>query len=196
MAPSRVRREKNVDNAHTVQDFVQILESYTIKVGWPEAIRYPRPEVEKQIAAERGGPKNKTKTYRHPPNSKPGELVAQVAAKNEFGIGVPARPFMRPTITENKKVWSEIFTKSMRRALNKKITFIGALDLLALKISGDMKKTITRIYSPPLAWSTVQLRLEKYADKTKVGSLTKPLIDTGYMEKTLTSEVSRNDSRK
>lgn len=188
MAHSVVKR---VSHREQVKNFTEDLTKFTVKVGWPEPERYPRPEVEKQIAAERGGPKHKSKTYKHSPSSKPGELVSVVAYANEFGHGVPARPFIRPTIKKENAKWSRLMSYELKEALHKKISVEKAFDIVGQKVEGDIRETITQVYSPPLADATIKARLSKYAKQDKIGNLTKPLVETGYMLNTLTSKVEK-----
>lgn len=120
------------------------------------------------------------------------EYVAEVAAQNEFGNPnkhIPARPFMRPTISEKRQEWANISKQGAEQILKGNYDIGQVLELLGLKAAGDIRKKITQITSPPLAQSTIDARLAKRANKSTVGNLTKPLIDTGIMMNTLTNSV-------
>jgi len=135
------------------------------RVGWFENSRYP---------------------------DKDATQVAFVAAQNEYGNpnkNIPARPFMRPTIAAQQNTWKKVAEQGARNILKGNQTSGDALEMLGLKAAGDIRKTISKILTPPLAPSTIQARLARYADKQTVGSLTKPLIDTGLMFATLTNTV-------
>jgi hypothetical protein len=63
------------------------------------------------------------------------------------------------------------------------------LDVLGQQAAGDIRKSISRIASPPLKQATIDARLRKRADKTTLGKLDKPLVDTGTLLNAVTSEV-------
>ena len=135
------------------------------KVGWFEKSRYPDEDATQ---------------------------VAYVAAQNEYGNpnkNIPARPFMRPTIAAQENTWKKVAEQGARNILKGNQTSGDALEMLGLKAAGDIKKTISKILTPPLAQSTINARLARHSDKQTVGKLTKPLIDTGLMFATLTNTV-------
>lgn len=118
--------------------------------------------------------------------------VAYVAAQNEFGNpnkNIPARPFMRPTIASERNNWAKIGEQGAKNILKGNKTIGDVLELIGLKASGDIKKTITKITTPPLSPVTIARRLSRYKDQSTVGNLNKPLIDTGIMLNTLTNTV-------
>lgn len=125
------------------------------------------------------------------------EYVAAVAAQNEFGNPnkhIPARPFMRPTIAQQQKAWARIAELGAKQILLGNQTPNDVLEILGLKASGDIKRTISRIYEPVLSRRTIEARIERSSgrsrlNKTQALSLTKPLIDTGIMFNTLTNVV-------
>lgn len=135
------------------------------KVGWFEKSRYP---------------------------DKDATPVAFVAAQNEYGNpnqNIPARPFMRPTIIAQQETWKKVAEQGARNILKGTQTSSDVLEMIGLKASGDIRKTISKITTPPLRERTIQARLARYKDKTTIGNLTKPLIDTGLMYGTLTNVV-------
>lgn len=120
------------------------------------------------------------------------EYVAAVAAQNEFGNPskhIPARPFMRPTIAKQQGEWKKLTEQGAKQILLGKQTAGDVLEAIGLKAAGDVRKTISQVYEPPLSPRTIAARLAKRKDKKTVGNLTKPLIDTGIMFATLTNVV-------
>jgi hypothetical protein len=118
--------------------------------------------------------------------------IAQIAYQNEFGVGdIPARPFMRPALDENKEPWRGIFEVAAKQAVDGSDSYSETLDLLGQRMVGDIKKSIISVQSPALAESTVKSRLSTYKNKGgSVGNLTKPLVFTGQMINSVTYEVS------
>lgn len=147
-----------------------------------------------------------------------GKPVAGVAAVQEFGsakMGIPPRPFMRPTIEEQSESWGSLVGSGARAVVNGSSTMTKVLSGLGLQVVGDIQKTI--VSSDYQALSPVTIALRKLRDdgvqisgktvgmvasaiadgKTGSGELgdqtygnTDPLRDTGYMLATLTSETS------
>lgn len=141
------------------------LEGVVGKVGWFENSKYP---------------------------DKESTSVALIAAQNEFGNPnkhIPARPFMRPTITEKQKEWAKIAQDGSKAVIEGRRTSYQVMDAIGLKASADIKKKISSIWEPALSPYTIAARLKSRANKTHIGNLTKPLIDTGIMLATLTNSV-------
>ena len=106
--------------------------------------------------------------------------VASVAAQNEFGNPakhIPARPFMRPTNLNKTQEWKELAEQG------------DLLDLIGASASADIKQTISKLTTPALSERTIRARLSRRKNKTHVGLLTKPLVDTSYMLVSLSYEV-------
>ena len=151
--------------AHQLQVALKNLDGKVGKVGWFEKSKYA---------------------------DKDATPVAYVAAIQEYGYpskNIPARPFMRPTIADKQVEWASIVKQGSAQILKGNQTIGDVLELLGLKASADVKKTISQITTPPLAEATIAARLARKADKNTVGNLTKPLIDTGIMFNTLTNTV-------
>lgn len=130
------------------------------KVGWVESAKYPD-----------------------------GTPVAYVAAIQEYGSpqnGIPPRPFMRPTIAEKQVEWSNVARVGARNILQNGATMSDALELIGLKASGDIRRTISNITSPALAMATLAARARRNASGQ---ASSKPLVDTGHMLQTLTNSV-------
>jgi len=62
---------------------------------------------------------------------------------------------------------------------------------LGVAASGDIRKKITEINSPPLKAGTIAARKRKLSKGKKVGGLTKPLVESSHMITTLTSTVEK-----
>lgn len=121
-----------------------------------------------------------------------GVKVALVAAVQEYGYpagNIPPRPFMRPTIAKQQKEWAGIAQRGAKEILRGSQTSAGIMEAIGLKAAGDIRKMISAIWSPPLSPRTIQARLSRRANKTHIGNLDKPLIDTGIMFGTLTNTV-------
>ncbi len=132
-----------------------------------------------------------------------GQQVAQVAAIQNNGSptnNIPARPFMRPTILKKQHEWARIAEKSSMQVVNGKKTIGDVMNLIGLKAAGDIRETISLIYYPPLSPLTIKRRFEKRSNKSVIGNLYKPLVDTRTMIKTLHNvvedEVGSDDSGK
>lgn len=118
--------------------------------------------------------------------------VAYVAAIQEYGYppgNIPERPFMRPTIMEKKNEWKELALSGSRSILKGNATIAIVMEALGLRAAGQVRAMISAILVPPLSPITIAARLRKRANKKVIGSLTKPLIDTGLMLNSLTNTV-------
>jgi len=106
-----------------------------------------------------------------------GTSVALVAALNEFGTGrMPPRPFMRPTVANNKSKWGPNLGTALK-ATN--YDPMKSLDLLGEEIVGEIKQTINSVTSPKLAESTIARK-----------GFEKPLIDTSTMINSVDKKVT------
>ncbi len=130
-----------------------------------------------------------------------GTPVAQVAFWNEYGtIGAPPRPFFSDMIAAKSPKWGQ--------ALGKCLVATGydttkALSLVGEGIKDQLTQSIVETLSPELSPTTVMLRgmrsndpsldvtgktvgeaAARVADgKTNYGASSKPLIDTGQMQR-------------
>jgi hypothetical protein len=138
-----------------------------VQVGWVERKQYPASSI----------------------------TTASAAAINEFGaIGhnIPPRPFMRPTISKQQNEWKKIASNEFKRIMKQEQSINGTMEIIGLKVAGDIRETITQIQSPALSPKTIAARIARRANKHMVGNLTKPLVDTGYMLNSLTHKVVNN----
>lgn len=113
-----------------------------------------------------------------------GTPVAYVATIQEFGHpegGIPARPFIRPTIAREQANWRLLAQSGARAILAGNYTIEQVLEGIGLQAAGDIRKTISEIWTPALADATIADRMRRRADGKTTGNLNKPLVDTGYM---------------
>ena len=126
-----------------------------------------------------------------------GTNVAEVAATQEFGSParrIPPRPFMRPAIAHNKAKWFKSLNMSYKMIVTGKSGLNNALEMVGLQVAGDIRVSIRDVTTPPLAKATVQARRNRLKHGEGISStISKPLIDTGVMIGSITSEV-QNDS--
>lgn len=124
--------------------------------------------------------------------------TAQAAYINELGSpadNIPPRPFMRPTFSKRKNYWKSIMENEAKKMIRGKSSVEKALEIVGLQAAGDIREAITNIWSPSLSIKTIRARLARRANKQRVGNLTKPLVDTGYMLGSLTHKVINGDSK-
>lgn len=118
--------------------------------------------------------------------------VAAVAAVNELGYppkNIPSRPFMRQAIAKYKDTWKRLLQLSAKKIVNGESTEERELKIIGDKIAAHIKVSIAKGSFDSLKEATIRNRLRRYAKKKITPSLTKPLIDTGHMQATVTSEV-------
>ncbi len=154
-----VRRKTIAGGLNRLRKAAQELDALDLKVGWFESQRYEDPDN----------------------TGEQGEYVAQVAAKNELGIGVPPRPFVRPTIAEKKNEWKSQTAAGVSAILNGHETAKSVMEKLGLRISGQIRKSIRKVQTPPLSEFTIQRRLEIRAVKIITPTLRKPLVFEGIL---------------
>lgn len=120
----------------------------------------------------------------HYPNGTP---VSEVAAVHEFGMGVPARPFMRPAIAKNKAKWANQISSGVNAVIRGAIDLDSALEQVGMVGASDVKFAIEAVTSPELHPLTIKNRRTR-KNKNKNQS-TKPLIDTDIMKSSVQSAV-------
>lgn len=155
-----------------------------LDLGWDalmktlQKVAREKPEIAAGILGDAGNKPH--------PSSKTGETVAQIAAKHEFGVGVPQRSFLRATFEANKAEYQGLLARGLMDELMSSIgqrrvfdpNSAPALKRLALKMEGDVKKRIAAGIPPPNAPSTI----------ARKGSST-PLIDTGVLRQSVSALV-------
>lgn len=158
------------------------LEKSQLKTGWLESAKYPET----------------------------GTHVAYVATIQEYGYGpIPPRPFMRPTVSDNKTEWKQTINKIAKDILEGKTTSADAYRLFGEVVKSDIVKSIVAVDSPELSKITLGVRKYKKEGKKITGAVigeiarlidegkldtsgvsTKPLNDSGYMMATIESQVT------
>lgn len=123
-----------------------------------------------------------------------GQPVAGVAMVQEFGSakrGIPPRPYMRPTVAEKRPEWAKTVGQITKAAAQGKIAPQDVMPALTMAAEGHIRAAITKVTSPPLSAATVAARKRRRADggKGAKASIAKPLVDTGILLNTLSSEV-------
>ena len=139
--------------------------------------------------------------------------VAYVAAIQEYGApgrGIPARPFMRPTVQAYKQQWSDSMHDGLRQVIRGQLQPVNVLDAVGELAASEMKLTMSQVQTPPLSPVTVMLRGMKHHDatlqvsgrvvgeaarrvaegKTNYGASDKPLEDTFTLYDSIAYEVS------
>lgn len=136
-----------------------------------------------------------------------GVSIAYVAAIHEFGApsaGIVPRSFMRPTMDAQKNSWKNLFAQGAKAIAKGNRTAKDVYDGVGLQASGDVRKAISTLTSPPLSKVTLLARkfkqehgpdsitgfgqivgfmhdLKKNPDIDLSGVSTKPLNDTGAL---------------
>lgn len=116
-----------------------------------------------------------------------GKSVAMVATVNEFGLGVPERPFMRRTVQMilNDPAFMKLFTSLIDPTPSDRFRLQPwAWFRLGLYGQAMMQKSITDLKSPPNAPSTI----------ARKGS-SDPLIDTGHMRQSVSWRITPVNER-
>lgn len=117
-----------------------------------------------------------------------GTPVAYIAAIQEFGHGaIPPRPFMRPTIAQQRQAWRDTLRKGAKQVLAERLTFGQMLTAFGLSAAGEVAESIKAVTAPPLSPRTLAARQSK---KKTPGVSAKPLIDTALMFQSVTAQVS------
>lgn len=200
---------KKTDNGKMRQNFINAMTKIhgaELRVGWFETAKYPDGTPVTMVAAlhEFGGtisvPERQHEMYFHrkADGSVGNRFVrreksnfAQTATRGAHTITIPARPFMRPTVAKNQKHWKTEVEHSAKAVLNGQAPAETLLNRFGLVVAGDIKKTISQVFTPPLKPSTIKRKMKKLKGKTTAGSLTKPLVETGFMIGSVTHELKK-----
>ena len=158
------------DNPNALNDLAKTLQPGVVRIGWFPSARYDD---------EKNTP------------------VAAIAAQNEYGNpskNIPARPFIRPAIAHNQNKWSDIGRRGLKAVLAKKSTVLAVLQNIGQAGVDDVQYQINKVFSPPLAPSTIAARLHRrkftgQLSELQSKTISKPLIDTGHMQATVSYEI-------
>lgn len=109
-----------------------------------------------------------------------GTPLSLVAAAHEFGVPgrIPERPFLRPGLTTNKDELRTINESLFKNVVNERMTVNEALQIIGMLAAGGVQKFIRNGSFQPLDPRTIERK----------GS-SEPLIDTGNLIQSITSEV-------
>lgn len=97
-----------------------------------------------------------------------GTPVAYVASIQEFGApdqAIPPRPFMRPTVQDKQKEWTDEVAGGMRLVARGVMTSDDVLDAVGQAAAGDIVKTIAKGNFKDL--SPITLMIRKMKDEHK-----------------------------
>lgn len=130
-----------------------------------------------------------------------GKRVAEYATYNEFGTEhIPARPFMRKTISEHKGVWQRTFAQMLQGKASDPLAVENALHTVGREAVGHIQETISSNMPPDNAPSTKRKKTKfitdgrgrkmKNADGTDATHIPGTLVDTGLMRKVVSYEVN------
>lgn len=125
-----------------------------------------------------------------------GAPVAGVAYVQEFGSparGIPPRLGLRSTAEEKRQDWAETAKGAARAAALGKLPAENMMPAVCLAAEGAVRARITKVNSPPLKQSTIDARKRRLANggAGAQASIAKPLVDTGILLNTLTSETDK-----
>ena len=109
--------------------------------------------------------------------------VADIAAINELGMGVPERSFMRSTIDAGQRKYLALLNGIGDASVAGKLSLTRGAKIVGEIVVGDMKQAISAGIPPPNAESTIVAK----------GSST-PLVNTGQMRGAITSKVEASKS--
>lgn len=172
---AQVIREVNRASYAALSKLAQNLD---LKVGWFSTNWYPA------IASKKPGGKGK-----------PAVPVAYIATIHEHGhleSGIPARPFMQPTIDREETNWRDFLAVEIPRVLAGATTLEDVLEALGLNVAGEIAQSIRNVDAPPLKPATIAAKRRKMADQNTVGNLSKPLVETGIMLDTVSHTVTKS----
>lgn len=170
---AEVFREINLGGYAALNKLAQNLD---LKVGWFSTNWYPAEQSKKP-----GG------------KGKPAVPVAYIATIHNSGWlagGIPARPFMQPTIDREETNWRDYIAAEIPRVLSGATTLENVLNGLGLNVAGEIAQSIRDVTAPPLKPATIAAKVRKMEDQKTVGSLSKPLVETGTMLETVSHTVS------
>lgn len=138
-----------------------------------EFVRWARrnlnvPDLEVNIGFQHDATYNKSNS-----NAKEVKYVAQVAYDNNYGNGVPARPFFT-NVVDGDKDYQRIFEEYIKEGypVSQALTFIG------IEMQQDIQQEIITLREPPNSPATIARKKSS-----------NPLVDTGHMGDNVTYVV-------
>ena len=124
----------------------------------------------KNVSIKVGFPSEKAETES---TDQEGVSALLKATVNNFGIGVPKRPFMNIAFAKNKNNYKKIVKKQLSKV--EVLDYTKFLNQLGIKAQGDVQREITALRSPANNSATIRAK----------GS-SNPLINTGHMLQSVT----------
>lgn len=106
----------------------------------------------------------------HPTNEEEGLTIAEVAAINEFGLGVPERAFMRLTMFEHKQKVRNDLARGITKLFHGQMTSHRLLKELGRRMRDQMRLEIALFDTPPNSPETIEKK-----------GFNAPLVETGSM---------------
>lgn len=107
-----------------------------------------------------------------------GTPVAAVAAANEFGVGVPERPFVRPALAAAKRPVDTIIKNSVDPL--QMVIEQNVASRIGEQVRNEIIDAITKFTTPANAPATIAAKKSSH-----------PLIDTGLMRASVTYKVHK-----
>jgi hypothetical protein len=141
------------------------------------------------------------------PDGTPVAFVAMIQDQGAPDAGIPPRPFYRNFIAKNQPQWGKtLFKLTVKNYFNTQ----KALNQMGDVMIGQLQQSIIDLLEPPLSPTTIMLRKMKMQDpdlvitfstvqeararvaagESTAGASTKPLIDTGFMLRSVGKKVS------
>jgi hypothetical protein len=112
-------------------------------------------------------------------NDETGELIADYASANEYGIGVPERSFLRSTSNEQGEKWNSQLNNIVDKVIeNKPVNIDVAVGLVGTEMVKDIVEKINSNIWPPNSDATIA---KKKSSRT--------LIDTGIMRRAIKYKI-------
>lgn len=139
-------------------------QNFSVKAGWFENAKYSNNKPVAGIAAVQDG----GATINHPGGTpykfgSNGEVVfVEKGTPNPAGVTkphmivIPPRPFMKPSVEDNKEDFIEQTRQISRKFLNVQISEKQAAEMIGMEAAGNIKKAIAKVNAPPLAAATVR----------------------------------------
>lgn len=109
-----------------------------------------------------------------------GPSLAQIGGFHELGAGVPARPFLGPTVDQHRTQYLELVGDAVADAIDNATDLDAGLGRIGARVAADAQHTIDVMTDPALSPATVQRK----------GS-SALLVDTGRMRAGIDFEVRR-----
>lgn len=180
-------------NSTKAGQLMKKLKNFSIKAGWFENAKYGDNKSVAGIAAVQDG----GATISHPGGTPykfgaDGKVVfVEKGTPNPAGVTqphtivIPPRPFMKPSVEDNKEDFVGQIEQISRKFLNGEISEQQAAEMIGAEAAGNIKKAIAKVNAPPLKASTVRRKRSGYADTETTGFLTKPLVGSGHLLETV-----------